>query len=171
MDIQQNQALLISKYALDSQPFDEQEAGVSWADCSLRAWLNDSFYNSAFDMVEKEVVLLKKVDNSAKQSYAEKGSKDTKDRLFLLSEREADSYFSGNSSLQCHATLYAVEKKYGERGTNGMGSLGVWWLRTTHYQHQPYGIAVITSVGGVSGMIGNSGFAFVRPALWVDISR
>lgn len=39
-----NKALLISQYGLDAQPYNESETNVTWEKCSLRAWLNDVFF-------------------------------------------------------------------------------------------------------------------------------
>ena len=47
---------LLSKYALDCQPFNE-DGRSSWEDCSLREWLNDDFYNSAFSKSEKKQIV------------------------------------------------------------------------------------------------------------------
>ena len=50
---------LLSKYALDCQPFNE-DGESSWEDCSLRKWLNDDFYNEAFSKSEQKQI----VDNT-----------------------------------------------------------------------------------------------------------
>lgn len=47
---------LLSKYALDCKPFDED--GVSsWDECSLRQWLNNDFYNEAFSKKEQKQIV------------------------------------------------------------------------------------------------------------------
>ena len=45
-----------SKYVLDCQPFDEDGDEVSWADCSLRVWLNDDFFKEAFSAKEQKQI-------------------------------------------------------------------------------------------------------------------
>ena len=46
---------LLSKYALDCKPFNDD--GVSsWEECSLRKWLNDDFYKDAFSLKEQKQI-------------------------------------------------------------------------------------------------------------------
>ncbi|MBP5311791.1 MAG: hypothetical protein J6112_03035 [Clostridia bacterium] len=46
-------ATLISKYALDALPYNTVSKGVTWKTSTLRSWLNNDFYNSAFSSSEK----------------------------------------------------------------------------------------------------------------------
>ena len=51
--------LLLSRKVLDCKPFHEgRHEDVTWEKSSLRAWLNESFYNMAFNEEEKKKVLL-----------------------------------------------------------------------------------------------------------------
>lgn len=36
-----NKSLIISKYALDCQPYNERKENVTWETCTLRKWLNN----------------------------------------------------------------------------------------------------------------------------------
>ena len=45
LDVQDNKALLISKFGLDVQPYNNTKAKVTWDTCSLRSWLNKDFLN------------------------------------------------------------------------------------------------------------------------------
>lgn len=46
--------LLVSTKALDSKVYhDKLEDGVTWGNCWLQSWLNDDFYNTAFNEEEK----------------------------------------------------------------------------------------------------------------------
>ena len=46
------QVQLYSIYVLDCRPFDEDGDEVSWAECSLREWLNNDFFKEAFSAAE-----------------------------------------------------------------------------------------------------------------------
>ena len=46
-------ATLISKYALDCVQYNTKEESVTWETCSLRKWLNETFLNEAFTVVEQ----------------------------------------------------------------------------------------------------------------------
>lgn len=68
-------ALVVSEYALDYLPFDEN-GGSEWAESSLRSWLNGEFYESAFSDEEKALII-----NTSNGGAT--------DKVFLLSLEEA----------------------------------------------------------------------------------
>lgn len=51
-----NRMTLLSRYALDSKPFHEENAEVSWQWCSLNDWLNGTFRYTAFTDEELELL-------------------------------------------------------------------------------------------------------------------
>ena len=53
LDVQGDKAFVISKYALDAKAYNEDETAISWETITLRKWLNNDFYNSAFTSSEK----------------------------------------------------------------------------------------------------------------------
>jgi len=86
---EENRALVISKNVLDSKEYDKDSNTVepitSWEECSLRKWLNDEFYNTAFSAAEKEKIAL----TSLKSYYYKYREEDcfcaeTNDKIFLL---------------------------------------------------------------------------------------
>jgi uncharacterized repeat protein (TIGR02543 family) len=42
-------ALLLSKYALVTKPYNEEDTDVTWESCTLRSWLNGEFYKAISD--------------------------------------------------------------------------------------------------------------------------
>ena len=157
-------ALLISQYGLDVQPYNWPQAQVTWEQCTLRVWLNDTFANRAFSPEEQQAILLTTVDNSKKQGYwITDGGNDTQDKIFLLSYTEANQYFNvtadnkENMKPRIQPTDYAL--------AHGEGKLG-WWLRS---QGPEQGTAArVYSVGALDyDFIGCE--ECVRPALWVNI--
>ena len=76
-----NRLLAISKYALARRRFHEDRADVTWETCSLRRWLNDDFFRSAFSAHEQTLI------SSA-------ATPDMADRVFLLSLEEALEFLS-----------------------------------------------------------------------------
>lgn len=87
-------ALIVSKYGLDLQPFNESGEDVLWENCSLRQWFNDEFYTEAFSKEEKEMI--QKTTVPAEDSYWADidGGEDTEDYVFLLSASETLKYMS-----------------------------------------------------------------------------
>ena len=63
-----------------------------YATSSIRKWLNDDFYNTAFSASQKANILTSKLDNRAfSTSYSEYDSETTYDKVFLLSWSEMEN--------------------------------------------------------------------------------
>ena len=88
--------LLISRYILDGVPYHTEYKDVTWETCSLRAWLNDDFYNSAFDAEEQSHILSTVISNPDNEYISVPGGNDTEDKLFLLSVDELLKYYEFN---------------------------------------------------------------------------
>ena len=82
-----------------------------YATSSIRAWLNDDFYNTAFSSSQKASILTSELDNRAySASYSKFDSETTYDKVFLLSWSEIQNAaygFSSNSARQAKGTDYA----------------------------------------------------------------
>ena len=157
-------ALLISRYGLDVQPYTWPHAQVTWEQCTLRIWLNDTFANRAFSQKEQQAILMMTVANGSDEGYWKTdGGNDTQDKIFLLSYRQAEQYFDvtidndENMKSRMQPTDYAL--------AHGAGKLG-WWLRSQGPERDT--AARVYYVGALD-------YDFtgveecVRPALWVNI--
>ena len=157
-------ALLISRYGLDVQPYTWPHAQVTWEQCTLRIWLNDTFANRAFSQKEQQAILMMTVANGSDEGYWKTdGGNDTQDKIFLLSYRQAEQYFDvtidndENMKSRMQPTDYAL--------AHGAGKLG-WWLRSQGPERDT--AARVYSVGALDYDF--TGFEeCVRPALWVNI--
>ncbi len=86
-----------------------------YATSSIRAWLNDDFYNTAFSSSQKASILTSELDNRAySTSYSEYDSETTYDKVFLLSYSEMQNTAYGfpantssSSARQAKGTDYA----------------------------------------------------------------
>ncbi|MBQ7568275.1 serine/threonine protein kinase, partial [bacterium] len=154
--------LVIAKQGLDSMPYHESVPSITWADCSLRHWLNNEFLNKAFNDQERERILLSSLTNNA--------GPDTEDRVFLLSAEDAEdgSLFAGDTERQAKPTKYASNKKAYTDEENGCCS---WWLRSRGcYGHH----AASVSTGGDVNIDGDEvsmGSLAVRPALRISLKN
>lgn len=164
LDKRDNEALLVSKYALDSKPYNTEYGDTIWKSCSLRAWLNDEFLNNAFNKEEQSMIATTAVKNAKNPEYGTPGGADTKDKVFLLSIAEAEKYFNFDSDRQAEPTAYTVAQ--GAYVNNGNC---VWWLRTPGCSR--YDAVGVRSVGGVynDGYYVDSDFNAIRPALWINL--
>lgn len=105
LDEQDGKLLLISKYALESLPFDTTSGEeITWENCTLRTWLNDSFYKDAFAVTEQEQICLTEIATTV--FYVE----DTRKPQFI-SVVENDYHFSYESYKEPYI------KKFEQLGT------------------------------------------------------
>ncbi len=148
---------------------------------TIRQWLNNEFYNTAFDSLEQAIIQLTEVDNSTSTTGPDANPyicNNTNDNVFLLSYQDCINTNYGfnefnqakDSMKQKKATAYAkcqgldidlnVESQYFEMGS--------WWLRSPS-----------NSIKNDTFMISNSGELkgghnayFVHgvvPALWIAL--
>jgi len=178
-----NKALLISRYGLDAQPYNTDYTSVTWETCTLRTWLNGTFYNKAFSSAEQAAILTTDVDNSKNQCYSgwnTSGGNNTQDKVFLLSYAEANKYFdvenwqnngaTDNVKSRVAPTVYAIAQGAGKNSSyktaDDIGA-GLWWLRSPGY-YQDFA-AYVYADGSLSYRSVRSDTGSVRPALWVSI--
>ena len=88
-----DRVLVISRYILDCVRYDEEYRRVTWETCTLRAWLNGEFLDSAFDADEQLLIPTTHVTADPNPDFAVDPGEDTEDKLFLLSIPEAEAYF------------------------------------------------------------------------------
>ncbi|MBQ6173244.1 MAG: Ig-like domain-containing protein [Clostridia bacterium] len=172
IDEENHRALLISKYALDCQPYNDEFVEVTWEDCTLRAWLNNDFLDTAFSESEQSAILLSTVDNSSNQGssdYKTTGGNNTEDKIFLLSYSEAWHYYFENDDRRCAPTNYAISQNayihYNE--TINKKPVGIWWLRSPGYSL--FSAIYVSRSGASNNDHVNSDQIAVRPVFWVDL--
>lgn len=100
--------LLLSEKGLDCKRYHDEYSGAVWENCSLRAWLNETFYETAFSEEEKQRILLTDVTADPNPEHKTDPGNDTKDHVFLLSIKEAKEYFKTKASAECIPTAYAI---------------------------------------------------------------
>ena len=155
--------LLISKYALDCQPYNTATEDVTWADCSLNKWLNSEFYGKAFGKAEARMIVPTTVTADKNPQYDSDAGQDVNnEKVFLLSTKEAEELFSSDSERSCTATEY----------TKSLDELDYcYWLRTPGENDSS-----AAYVDMDSGRIDYAGFDIdiswalsIRPSIWVNI--
>ena len=103
-------AVVLCESVIASGAYDD--ATNNYADSNIRAWLNDSFYKTAFNDLEKALIEMTAVDNSAASagySQSDNASSNTNDKIYLLSYKEAtdESYGFSNASRVKKLSDYA----------------------------------------------------------------
>ena len=175
-DEKDHKLLLISRYALDCQPYNSRYMNVTWETCSLRKWLNGTFLNKAFTPEEQKVIPEINVDNSRSQGYWNTdGGNDIPNRVFLLSCAEANDYFGvayniENVRSRVEPTAYAIQQgafTRKDRTTEDGKPAGYWWLRSPgNYQKSA---ALVSADGAFLYDFVYYTYGAVRPALWVNL--
>ena len=167
-----NKALVISKYVLDScQEYNTSYDDVTWETCSLRKWLNGTFFNTAFTAEEQNKIILTTVTADANPGYDTLPGNDTLDKVFLLSITEVNKYFSSDEARICAPTDYAIAQgahTNNDTFTGGRDACS-WWLRSPGF------ISTYAAEVYYDGIVSNWGtnvdqyVVAVRPAMWIDI--
>lgn len=178
--VKDGKALLLSKYGLDSQPFNKEYVGTTWENCTLRAWLNGDFIDAAFSAADKEIISETKLVNADNPTEGTDGGNDTTDKIFILSLDEAINteygfsadYNAEDALRQCAPTAYAKSLNCltDENASSECYGNCRWRLRTPSFDSDVIldvaANGTIKLNGGLS--IGGSMIA-VRPALWIDL--
>ena len=139
---------------------------ITWEECTLRSWLNEDFYQSAFSEEEQEWIALTQVINEDNPKYNTEGGNDTEDKVFLLSIAEANEYFADDEDRKVYATQYAKDNgAYVSVNT----SASWWWLRSPGGDSGS--AANVLDIGRVYAGGDYVYFAdyVVRPALWITL--
>ncbi len=198
LDVQDGKALLVSRYVLDEVDYNEEYTNTTWETSSLRNWLNEDFYNIAFNSAERNKIESTYIVNEDNPYYEMEGGNNTNDRVFCLSLEEIRKYYDFDSwdendmtgwcdNLIIAPTSYAVNQGVSENtiteefynlcllnsnySTDVVGKTGAeWWTRTIGEDNY-----CACHVQG-DGLIGyyycyemNTINFGVRPALWVNI--
>lgn len=154
LEVQPDRLLLLSRYALDSERYHYRKESVTWDTCSVRDWLNDTFYWEAFTRSERECIL------SSRTSLYD-------DYVFFLSDEETEEYLPRAKDRICKATPYCAGQNVYVNPSTG----GSWWLlRTTGDDGNKFAMSV-NSDGTIDYNGGHveSDRGTVRPAIWLKI--
>ena len=159
-----NQALVISKYALDCSQYDTSMSDTAWETCFLRQWLNGTFLKAAFSPAEQNSIASSTVTADMNPSYRTSPGNDVTDKVFLLSITEVNQYFGSDEARRCVPTEYAKAQRVFMWKTNCL-----WWLRSpgslSDHAALVHGSGYVDINGrGVFNILGG-----VRPALWIDL--
>ena len=118
---------LVADMVIDSQDYDGDNLSNNYENSSIRNWLNETFYNTAFNDTEQVNIKTTKVDNSAASTAYSSNPNicdDTNDKIFLLSYNEVTNsiyHMSSESSRKKDMTAYS-------RAQGGFSN--VWILRS-----------------------------------------
>ena len=189
--------LLISHDVIAYQRFSDSRKCVIWEDSEIRTWLNQEFYAEAFDEEEQASIRETTLENLSTVGFAahvdpsgdvqvRESRPDTKDKIFLLSWKEAEQYYGNRltdaSVLGRRPSRAVLQKRkaiftdliieelpamypYSRHLPDGTERLS-WMLRSTGMKD--YTIFVIGYEGKWDQDYPDS-YNGVRPAMWVNV--
>jgi hypothetical protein len=189
--------LLISYDVIAYQRFSDSRKCVIWEDSEIRTWLNQEFYAEAFDEEEQASIRETTLENPSTVGFAahvdpsgdvqvRESRPDTKDKIFLLSWKEAEQYYGNRltdaSVLGRRPSRAVLQKRkaiftdliieelpamypYSRHLPDGTERLS-WMLRSTGMKD--YTIFVIGYEGKWDQDYPDS-YNGVRPVMWVNV--
>ena len=189
--------LLISHDVIAYQRFSDSRKCVIWEDSEIRTWLNQEFYAEAFDEEEQASIRETTLENLSTVGFAahvnpsgdvqvRESRPDTKDKIFLLSWKEAEQYYGNRltdaSVLGRRPSRAVLQKRkaiftdliieelpamypYSRHLPDGTERLP-WMLRSTGMKD--YTILVIGYEGKWDQDYPDS-YNGVRPVMWVNV--
>ena len=145
LDIDDGQALLISKNVVDVVEFDK--SSNKWEKSEIREWLNGEYLEETFD------------DDEQKALADEDG-----DRVFLLSEEQVKDLVD-SSDRKSEPTDYAIKN-----GVNKSNGYSTWWTSTASTTSKPK-VRCYSSTGSTTSKTPDDQSIGVRPAILVEIGE
>ena len=137
----------------------------------IRSWINTTFYNTAFNSLQKELIATTEVDNSDKtmqwSGYSSLVCDNTNDKMFLVSYQEAGNYYNNMNKGKNIASDYA--KSQGIYVLDS-GYSNCWTRSPSVMSSEETSASVINANGGIT----NQSFTVynlngVVPACWINL--
>ena len=199
-----NRVFLMCDIAIDSQQYYHNNEtrtidgktvyANNYAESDIRKWLNEIFYNAAFDDLQKKIIRTTSIDNSARSSipycsatYWNDGKneyicKNTDDKVFLLSQYElSNSAYSFNikaekldTARQLKSSDYAKSQGCGQESRtnnnyNDYKGNCLWWSRSPSFSDSNF-VRFVGTAGASHGSTAVDQTPLgVVPALWITL--
>ncbi len=178
-------AFLLADIAIDSQNYyitssnstrtvngsTVYETNYTYSYSTIREWLTDTFYNTAFNDLQKELILTTTVDNSVSStgdSYNSYACANTSDRVFLLSYKEI-TYLTSTTARIRKSTDYAKSQGCWANTSSGYVGNCWWWLRSPIRNGSDAERDICDDGSVVSNFSVNRTSRGVVPALWIAL--
>ncbi|MBR1454014.1 MAG: hypothetical protein IJ593_05165, partial [Lachnospiraceae bacterium] len=164
------EALYVADKLLDNVSYHVDSVSVSWGTSDIRSWIKDTsangFVGKAFTTNQ-----LDDTDGIVLEKTITTDGADTNDRVFLLSENDANNLFADNNDRKAQGTVYAksVVNDSSNIFVDGNGN-SHYWLREMHYVPTDYRAAIVLPDGSVFHHSVESKIVGVRPAIYINLS-
>ena len=170
---------VVAEKGLDCKCYNDVCTDVTWENCTLRNWLNNYFFGTAFSGGEQGAIVEQTIANEGNPEFNTENGNDTTDKVFLLSLSEVmDSDYGFCEDDSTHSVSRGVKASdYAHARGAYINSASAynseWWLRVPGARND---MAVyVGSYGSVdfysdfAGYVNHDGHAVV-PALRINLS-
>ena len=171
---------VIADKGLDCKNYNETNTSITWNECTLCAWLNNSFYHTAFNSEEQGGIVTQNVANKDDLIVDTESANNTNDKVYLLSSEEVTnpSYgfckyggsYSASRRLKLSDYAHIRGASTDDSTLYGYVENCTWWLRSpgssAKYAANIYAGGRMDSIG-VS--VCNTDYAVV-PAICINLS-
>ena len=158
---------MLSRYGLESMSYlhnSNASVRITWATSGIRNWLNESFFSDAFNDEEEARILISEIISEDNPVYGKPGNMiRTEDHVFLLSNKEVETYLPTHSLRVCAPTTFA----------HTMGSLpefggGTQWILRSFGGYGELSVSCVDPWGfhNTFGTNNDNRYA-IRPAMWI----
>ncbi len=151
---------------------------MTWESCTLRTWLNETFFKAAFDEAEQASIRTTKVQHktgTTEDCYVE-------DKVYVMSmedvgtsaygfESVISSSYSRVAAVTPYAECHGVEVTTGVDMKENPLEMGEWWLRHIPDSTVTNGACVFTYGYTSTSVEVNKATFGVRPVLHLDLSN
>ncbi len=167
---------VIAAKAVDCKEYNEEFVNITWENSTIRSWLNNSFYNTAFSSSEQDAIVMQNVDNP--EDVVE-GGNNTNDNIYLLSisevRNETYGFCSDSSTYSMSRRMKTSDYANARGASSGNEGKCYWWLRSRIRDREDPEVVDAANVDS-SGYAGRSGYSVyfnnggVCPALHINLS-
>lgn len=152
LNVNSSTMFVVADKGLDCKCYNDTYASVIWENCTLRNWLNNDFYGTAFSSSEQGAIVSQTVVNEDNPYCNTESGNDTVDKVYLLSLSEVINpdygFCEDNGTYSVSRRIKASDFAYA-RGVSANTSTEYagnccWWLRS---QAEPYCATHISHYG------------------------
>lgn len=177
LDVNDGKALLITKDIMQFVKYhtygSPKKSRFTWKDSNLRAWLNETFFQTAFSDTEKKNVVATAIYDDDNPVFGTKGGEYSVNRLYVLSASELNQYFRNNEDRMASRipSAHAINPNTNQSDSaeeHPYLNTSYYWVRTPGMFD--YSQCYVHYTGNIlyDGQSKSNWIVGVRPAMWVD---
>lgn len=169
---------VVADQGIDCKDYHDPAGSITWENCTLRNWLNNDFYSTAFSSGEQDAIVQQSVVNEDNPVYGTEGGNNTMDKVYLLSIGEVrnpeygfcENSYTWSASRRMQTSDYAHARGVEKATGSGYEGNCWWWLRSPGLR--TFDAARVKPNGNVSrnGYDVDDYDAAVVPALHINLS-